>query len=122
MDQVKPSAVVARIGVGRAAVILVWVVVAAALVLSWRMWLMDLTYPGMPWEDPHAMADFRDTIWVPGRWLLDGGNPYDPAAYLSANPGSQELDPYAPAWLLMAMLFALLPFAPSAATYLVAGA
>ena len=53
---------------------------------------------------------------------MTGGNPYDPAPYLAANAGSQEYDPYAPAWLLLSAAFAPLPFTAAAAAYLVLGA
>jgi hypothetical protein len=69
-----------------------------------------------------SMIDFRDTIWGPGRYLLDGGNPYDHNAYLAANSGAQEFDPYAPAWLLLAVAIGALPFDAAAAVYLVLGA
>ncbi len=105
-----------------ALIALLWVLAAAALGVSWAFWLSDLTYPGMPWQVPHEMADFRDTIWGPGRYLWEGGNPYDPATYLATHPWAQEFDPYAPAWLLLSAALALLPFGAAAAAYLVLGA
>src|SRR5690242_12836018 len=107
---------------GRLVIALAWAAALLGLALSWRGWLTDLTFPGTPWQYPHQMADFRDTVWAPGRWLLAGHNPYDPVAYLPANPGSQEFDPYAPAWFLLAAPLALLPFTASAALYLAIGA
>jgi hypothetical protein len=80
--------------------------------------LSDPTLPGMPWQQAtNSLMDYRDVIWVPGRYLLDGGNPYDPDAYLAAHPWAQEFDPYAPAWLLLALVFAPLPYLASAAVY-----
>ena len=112
----------ARPAANRIAIAMAWTIAIVGLVVTWRTWLTDLTYPGMPWQDPHEMSDFRDTVWIPGRWLLTGGNPYDPGPYLAANPGSQEFDPYAPAWLLLSAAFAPLPFTAAAAAYLVLGA
>jgi hypothetical protein len=116
------SNVIARPAANRIAIALAWTIAVVGLIVTWRTWLTDLTYPGMPWQDPHEMSDFRDTIWAPGHWLLAGGNPYDPAPYLAANPGSQEFDPYAPAWLLLSAALAPLPFTAAAAAYLVLGA
>ena len=77
----------------------------------------------MPWQDPHEMSDFprhdlgTRTLAVDRRAIR-----YDPAPYLAANPGSQEFDPYAPAWLLLSAAFAPLPFTAAAAADLVLGA
>lgn len=100
----------------------VWVAAVVAVAVSCVGWLSTLTYPGTPWQTSQSMIDFRETIWAPGRYLLNGGNPYDHDAYLLANPGSQEFDPYAPAWFLLAVPVGALPFAVSAAVYLAVGA
>ena len=98
-----------------------WAAAVVAVCARGAEWLSTLTYPGTPQRMAGSMIDFRDTIWGPGRYLLNGGNPYDHAAYLAANPGAQEFDPYAPAWLLFAVPHAALPFTVAAAVYLALG-
>lgn len=101
---------------------LLWLLAVAGLV--WVQWtrLADPTYPGMDWQDPHQLTDFRDAVWLPGRTLLEGGNPYDTEAMKAARPWAQEFNLYAPAWLLLAGAFGGLPFTASALVYLVLGA
>ncbi len=106
----------------RRVVAALWVLAAVAVTVTFASWLTDLTAPGMPWQQPRSMADFRDTIWGPGSYLLDGGNPYDPDRYLALHPWAQEFDPYAPAWLLLSATLSLLPFEVAAGAYLVLGA
>lgn len=84
--------------------------------------MSDLTYLGADWREPRQMTDFRDAVWLPGRFLLQGGNPYDAEVYKAAHPWAQEFNLYAPAWLLVAVAMALLPFPVAAAVYLAAGA
>lgn len=97
---------------------LLWTAAVAASLARVVDLLSDPTLPGMPWQQAtNSLMDYRDIIWVPGRYLLDGGNPYDPDVYLAAHPWAQEFDPYAPAWLLLALIFAPLPYLASAAVY-----
>lgn len=101
--------------------ILLWV-----LAIGLGVWLgLDRWANPMPvtqdWRTPLEMADFRDTIWLPGHYVLDGGNPYDPELYKSDHPYAQEFSPYAPAWLLLSVGFSLLPFQAATAAYLVFG-
>lgn len=82
--------------------------------------LANQTPWGQPWQDSNViLLDFRDTIVAPGRFLWQGGNPYDPQTYLAAHPWAQEFDPYAPAWLLVAAVLGPLPIKLSAGLYLV---
>ena len=108
-------------GVHRVRRVVVWVLWAAALsaaTIRVAGLLADPTLPGESWQKLHAnLVDFRDIIWVPGRHLLAGGNPYDPGPYLAAHPWAQEFDPYAPAWLLLAIVIAPLPFLVAATVY-----
>ncbi len=60
-------------------------------------------------ETTGRLLDYRDTVVHTTHFLLDGGNPYDPDTFLKAYPWSQEFDPYAPAWLLLAFPFGLMP-------------
>jgi hypothetical protein len=105
-----------------ALVCLLWTAaVGASLARVADLLLTDPTLPGMPWQQAtSSLMDYRDLIWVPGRYLLEGGNPYDPDLYLAAHPWAQEFDPYAPAWLLVALVFAPFPYLVSAALYQIA--
>lgn len=88
----------------------VWVLVAAAVAVRLAV---TLAHPMLPTASPSAdgyFLDFRDTVWTPGRYLLDGGNPYDPDAYLAAHPWALPFSAYAPAWLLLGVGLAPLPF------------
>lgn len=115
-NPVPPNSRVNR--VRRVAVWVLWSVALAAAAIRVAGLLADPTLPGETWQRLHAnLVDFRDIIWVPGRYLLDGGNPYDPGPYLAAQPWAQEFDPYAPAWLLLAIVIAPLPFLVAAAVY-----
>lgn len=49
-----------------------------------------------------AAGDFRDATYFPARALLDGTNPYDPAAYLGFDPAIGQYFPtYSPHHLLL---------------------
>jgi len=80
-----------------------------------------LSNPILPGESfrgsDRYFLDFRDTIWTPGRFLLGGGNPYDPETYLAANPWALPFSLYTPAWLLLAGVLALLPYLVSVAVF-----
>lgn len=57
-----------------------------------------------------AMVDFRDTIWLPTKWLLAGGDPYDGAAYAAQFPFAQDFPTYAPGHLAVWLPFGALPW------------
>lgn len=101
---------------------LAWLVALTALTwLQIYRW-QDPTLPGMSWQEPHQLGDFRDTIWVPGQYLLSGGNPYDTPSYVAAHPWAQEFNLYAPVWLVLSVGLSLLPFSVATAVYLALGA
>jgi hypothetical protein len=104
--------------------LLVGVWVLAVVLVAWLQVTryLDPTPPGTDWRDPHNLGDFRDAVWLPGRFLLNGGNPYDAVGYVAEHPWAQEFDLYAPAWLVLAGAMAVLPFRVAAAVYLVLGA
>jgi hypothetical protein len=97
---------------------LLWVVVAVAVCVRVGIMLAD---PIQPTGDAHAgdghFADFRDTVWLPGRFLLSGGNPYDPQTYLPANPWAQPFDLYTPVWLILGLILGPLPFLAAVVVY-----
>ncbi len=77
--------------------------------------------PGEPWQSQGQLVDFRDSVWTPGRYLLSGGNPFDTASYLAAVPWTQGLALYAPAWLLVSLPLAPLPYLIANGLYQVLG-
>ncbi|MGH3828885.1 MAG: hypothetical protein ACRDRS_00315 [Pseudonocardiaceae bacterium] len=100
-------------------VIALWLAAVAASAV--RVWVM-LRHPILPGEHyrisgDRYFGDFRDTVWTPGRFLLRGGNPYDPGTYLAANPWALPFSLYTPAWLLLAGVLAPLPYLVSVAVY-----
>jgi hypothetical protein len=61
--------------------------------------------PGVAWQaagNDLYFLDFRDTVWTLGRFVLEGGNPPDPATYHEAVPWALTFSLYLPAWLLLA--------------------
>ncbi|ROR55236.1 uncharacterized protein DUF2029 [Luteococcus japonicus] len=103
----------------RRASTVLWLTVAAVGIAHIALCLAKQTPWGQPWRESNVvLLDFRDTIVAPGRFLLQGGNPYDPDTYLTAHPWAQEFDPYSPAWFLLAAPLAPLPMPVSAAIYL----
>lgn len=100
---------------------LVWIIPAALGVVNIVTTVRNATPLTQPWQDSNGvLLDFRDLVVLPGRFLIAGGNPYDPALYLAANPWAQEFDPYLPSWLLISIAIGWLPLAASALVYLVA--
>ena len=94
-------------------VLALWLLIAAAIAVRLTVMLGRPILPGDPWRGSGTaryFLDFRDTIWTPGRYLLSGGNPYDPVAYQAAYPWALAFSLYAPAWLLLAALLAPLPY------------
>jgi Glycosyltransferase family 87 len=72
-----------------------WVVpaVIAVVVLSLRIFLLVIPHHigadqshGYAPDGPWIMQDFRDTVWLPIRYLYLGGNPYETTAYLRWAP------------------------------------
>lgn len=102
----------------RSVVLALWLVALAAAAARVAVMVADPNLPGEPWRttDGH-FRDFRDIVWTPGRYLLEGGNPYDPGPYLAAHPWAQQFSPYPPAWLLLGVLLAPLPFLVSAVVF-----
>lgn len=92
-------------------IVALWVAVAAAVVTRLSVTLSNPIMPGEMFRGSERyFLDFRDTIWTPGRFLLDGGNPYDPDTYLAAHPWALPFSLYTPAWLLLAVVIAPLPY------------
>jgi len=92
-------------------VLALWLAVAAAVTVRLSVMLSNPILPGESFRgSDRYFLDFRDTIWTPGRFLLGGGNPYDPETYLAANPWALPFSLYAPAWLLLAGVLASLPY------------
>ena len=97
---------------------LLWVLVAVVCV---RVGVM-LANPIQPTEyaaidASYYFLDLRDTVWTPGRFLLAGGNPYDPETYLQANPWAWQFAVYAPVWLFLALILGPLPFLAAVVVY-----
>jgi hypothetical protein len=62
-----------------------WAAVAGAIAVRLSVMLSNVLMPEEPYHGSGKyFLDFRDTIWTPGRHLLEGGNPYDPEGYLAA--------------------------------------
>lgn len=88
-----------------------WTLAAVAVVVRVSVMFgtaVGLTEPAQGFTG--SFLDFRDTVVTPGRYLLGGGNPYDPDAYLAANPWALPFSLYCPAWLVLGVLLAPLPF------------
>lgn len=102
--------------------------VTAGLVLLFVVGLvvnaLDLSEPAdqstaQPGESkPQVFRDYRDTVYWPIRDLVAGNNPYDVDGYLERRPGLQEFGLYLPAWLLLFLPFAVLPYDVSKFLYL----
>lgn len=95
-----------------------WLVVAAVVAVRLSILFSNPILPGESFRgsDKHFL-DFRDTIWTPGRFMLEGGNPYDPDTYLTANPWALPFSLYTPAWLLLAAVLAPFPYLISVAIF-----
>lgn len=118
-DQNRPGPL-GRIAVRRWVVVALWVAVVAAAGARIGTMLADPLLPGDPWQQFQStrhLGDFREVVWTPGRFLLDGGNPYDPVTYLAAHPWAQQFSPYPPVWLLLGMALGPLPFLVSAGIF-----
>lgn len=106
----------ARPGRRTLVVIALWIVVAAAVAVRTRVMLANTLPSDVPWLQSGSdryFLDFRDTIWNPGRFLLEGGNPYDPQSYHAAYPWALAFSLYAPVWLILAAVLAPLPYMAS---------
>lgn len=87
----------------------------------WGLVLLWLTFLGwhvfMSFESPdtpapwsqYGFVDFRDTVSVPTRDLLAGGNPYDPVAYRARHPHVQMFNLYLPQHFLFFGWMAFIP-------------
>lgn len=96
-----------------------WALALLAAVLNIRSLVANAKPLGVDWRAPGGtLLDFRDLVVVPGRYLWQGGNPYDPVPYLAAHPWAQEFDPYSPAWLLISAAIGWMPLHTAALVYL----
>jgi hypothetical protein len=98
---------------GVAVAVLVLVVAAEGWLLL-RSGMEPTTGPPFPrW----SFVDFRDTLWLPTRDVLDGNDPYDLHAYLERHPQAQEFSLYAPMFLLLGIPIAVLPWPVAGAVW-----
>lgn len=96
-----------------------WGLAMLGAALNIRSLIANAKPLGVDWRAPGGtLLDFRDLVIVPGRYLWQGGNPYDPGPYLAAHPWAQEFDPYSPAWLLISAAIGWLPHKTAAFIYL----
>ncbi|MBA3844777.1 MAG: hypothetical protein H0X39_19525, partial [Actinobacteria bacterium] len=98
-----------------------WLLAAAAWAGFLVFQFAHPVLPGQDWRSQGQLVDFRDTVWVPGRYLLAGGDPYDTPVLLEAYPWTQGLPLYLPAWFLLATPVSLLPYLASNALYQLLG-
>lgn len=95
----------------------------AATLLCWVL-VSCLTVPHLPAADAptrwvgYAMYDYRDTVWLPIRDLLHGGQPWDGAAYAQRHPQAQIFPLYLVHYWLVAWPLALLPWRASVVLWL----
>lgn len=101
--------------------IALWAAACIGIAISLAFQWANAVYPGESWESQGQLVDFRDTVWVTGRYLLAGGNPYDTATFLAAVPWTQGLALYPPAWLLFGVTLGPLPYLPANAVYQLIG-
>ncbi|WP_420176039.1 glycosyltransferase family 87 protein [Luteococcus sp. OSA5] len=100
---------------------ILWVLAAVAAGINIHNLVTNAKPLGVDWREPGGtLLDFRDLVVVPGRYLWQGGNPYDPVPYLAAHPWAQEFDPYSPAWLLISAAIGWMPHKWAAVVYLLA--
>src|SRR5262249_52441068 len=78
-----------------------------------------MNVPGETGAQLWVMQDFRDAIYFPVRGWLDGMNPYDPDAYLSAYPVGQTFPVYSPELLILHAPLGLLSLTAANISYLV---
>lgn len=99
-------------------VALLWLLALTAVAVRIGALIADPSLPGEHWQTSDGqLEDFRDIVWAPGRYVLDGGNPYDPVPYLAEHPWAQQFSPYPPAWLFLGVLLGPLPFLVSAVVF-----
>jgi hypothetical protein len=95
-----------------------WTIALAAAVARIAVMVADPILPGDPWRTSTGeFGDFRDIVWVPGRYVLDGGNPYDPVPYLAEHPWAQHFSAYPPVWLVFGVLLGPLPYLVAAVVF-----
>lgn len=90
----------------------------AVALLSFRVFILTIPHhigadqshayaPDGPW----IMQDFRDTVWLPIRYLFHGGNPYEAATYLRWAPAdASAFFLYTPAIMTLVAPLAALPW------------
>lgn len=104
--------------VSRYLVAALWTLALAAAVARIVVMVSDPILPGDPWRTSTGeFGDFRDVVWVPGRYVLDGGNPYDPVTYLVDHPWAQQFSAYPPVWLVFGVLLGPLPYLVAAVVF-----
>lgn len=91
-----------------------FLLVAAA---SWVRVNRHMNLPGDLDSGRWALVDFRDAIYYPVEYFLDGGNPYQVDTYLSAVPAGTPFPPYSPLTLLIHLPFGWLPHTTSQLAY-----
>ncbi len=104
--------------VSRYLVAALWAIALAAAVARIAVMVSDPILPGDPWRTSTGeFGDFRDVVWVPGNYVLDGGNPYDPGPYLADHPWAQQFSAYPPVWLVFGVLLGPLPYLVAAVVF-----
>lgn len=90
-----------------------WAAVAVFLIIAALVGARVLLYAvvdGQPRLPRFGMMDFRDAIYYPTRAFLDGGNPYDVAAYRPRYPVGLPFPLYSPLALVVYAPLQLLSF------------
>jgi hypothetical protein len=91
--------------------------VAGALLVAAMRVTTRSTSAGVRLGAPWAMGDFRNTVYYPVRFFLEGGNPYDRAAYAARYPNQEPFPPFLPGTLLIHAPFGMLPLVPAELCY-----
>ncbi len=81
-----------------------------------------LDVAGEPFGWGWGLRDFRDAIYYPVRALLDGNNPYDPAAEMRTYPVGNTFPLYLPLTLVLHLPFGFLPYRAAQLAYFLATA
>ncbi|MFS0897883.1 glycosyltransferase family 87 protein [Mycolicibacterium litorale] len=107
-----PAAFAAALGVA--------VALALSVFYAVKMWTERITATTpAPCPTPGCLdgtlVDFRDTVWLPTRWLLGGGDPYNTAVYAAQFDYAQDYPTYAPAHLALWLPFGRMPWDIAAA-------
>lgn len=86
-------------------------------IASWVRVTQHMNLPGDLVPGRWALVDFRDAVYYPVEFFLDGGNPYDVEEYLATVPAGTPFPPYSPLTLLIHLPFGWLPHIVSQLTY-----